>query len=118
MLRAVCLMVVVCALAGCSYQSSVVGPTGQPATQAHGPATVGLTVVVRTHGAEAPVPGAAVMMDDTLIGQTDSDGSIRTTVVIGTAFHIVVSAVGFIGNGAWGSVASEERWTFYLEQRP
>lgn len=118
MWRAACLMVVVSALAGCAAQSSAVAPTGQPAAQAHAPVTIGLTVIVLTRGAETPVPGAAVTMDDAPVGQTGSDGSIRTTVVIGTEFHIVVSAAGFIGNGAWGSVASEERWTFYLERQP
>lgn len=111
------LVFVAAVISGCSSQENAVAPTARPAAQALSPATIGLTVRVLTRGAEMPVAGANVTMDDTLIGQTDIDGAVRATVVIGAEFHIVVSAAGFVGNGAWGAVASEERWTFYLERQ-
>lgn len=102
---------------GCSYQASTtVAPTSRAVAQ--DTQSIALTVVVLTRGSESPVPGAAVRKDGQVIGKTSLDGSLQTTVPMGTEFHIVVDAPGFFGDGAWGSVASAERWTFYLERQP
>ncbi len=83
------------------------------------PSTLPLVVKVVTRGAETPIPGASVFENDRLVGQTDHGGEVNATVAPGIEFHITVTASGYDGNGAWGTVNSEERWTFYLEpQQP
>lgn len=103
-------------LSGCSYgASSTVAPTATTPITPQSSSTP-LTVLVLTRGSETPVPGAAVARDDQSVGETGSDGAIRTVVPVGKEFHITVAASGFLGNGAWGTVEGEERWTFYLER--
>jgi hypothetical protein len=98
---------------------SMVGPS-DPSTPGAQPGTTStpLTVCVRTRGAEQPIAGATVFQDDRVAGQTDAAGIVRTIVPLAVDFHIRVSAPGFVGEGAWGSVANEERWTFYLAPDP
>jgi len=76
---------------------------------------VGLTVRVLTRGTETPIAAASVFQDDTAVGTTNGSGELRTNVPLDIEFHINVSAPGYMGFGATGSVRSEERWTFYLE---
>lgn len=78
-------------------------------------ASVGLTVRVLRRGSEVPIAAARVFQDDTAVGTTDGTGELRTYVPLDIEFHINVSAPGYVGFGATGSVRSEERWTFYLE---
>jgi hypothetical protein len=62
-----------------------------------------------------PIAAARVFQDDAVVGTTNGSGELRTNVPMDIEFHIDVSAPGYVGFGATGSVRSEERWTFYLE---
>jgi hypothetical protein len=106
--------------AACANKGSLVAPTNNSSTPGAlpGATSTPLTVCVRTRGAEQPIAGATVVQDDRVAGQTDAAGIVRTTVPLQVDFHIRVTAPGFIGEGAWGSVAREERWTFYLATDP
>jgi len=98
-------------------KSSPVAPSTTPTAAAAPQSASSLTLIVQvvTRGAETPIPGASVFENGRLVGSTDASGIVSTTVTPGVEFHITVTASGYDGNGAWGSVSSEERWTFYLE---
>jgi hypothetical protein len=98
---------------GCTGTRAPNAPT--PAIPVSSSESVGLTVRVLTRGTEAPIAAARVFQDDTAVGTTNGSGELRTNVPVDIDFHITVSAPGYVGLGATGSVRSEERWTFYLE---
>jgi|SRR6516165_1896008 len=76
-----------------------------------------LTVQVLTRSDEQPIAGAAVWENAATVGETDANGISRVTVARGADLHISVTANGYVGFGASGTVNSEETWWFYLEPK-
>ena len=99
--------------AACVDKPVPLGPTSIDAANPH--ASVALTVRVLTRGTEQPITGATVSQNSTTVGRTGDTGELRTNVPLDVEFHISVSAAGYVGFGAIGTVRDEERWTFYLE---
>lgn len=110
------LLVTVLAAAACACSATKASPTAPSAVTTA--ASLPLTVMVVTRGAETPIAGAAVFKNGLQIGQTDAGGAVQATVEPGVQFHITVTATGYDGNGAWGEVEGPERWTFYLAAQP
>jgi hypothetical protein len=103
----------------CARSNTPVAPTSpHVATTSDLSSSVGLTVRVVTRGAEQPIAGATVFENSDVVGRTDTGGEIQTNVPLGVEFHISVAATGFVTIGAFGTVRSQERWTFYLEHEP
>lgn len=105
---------------GClSWSVACVGtspPTAPTPLAAQSPrSSAALTVRVLTRTTEQPITGATVFQNRDAVGLTDGGGELRTNVPVGVEFAIDVSAPGFVGFGAAGTVNGEERWTFYLE---
>jgi hypothetical protein len=90
---------------------SVTAPAGLPQVSDK---SVTLTVQVLTRGAEQPIAGASVRENDTIVEETDATGVARITVPYGVDLQISVTAPGYEGFGASGTVTTPERWRFYL----
>ncbi len=101
---------------GCASPSSpsLVRPTGAGAGDAPASHMVTLTVRVVARAVETPLPGAVVRTDDGTV-QADANGTCQLAVRSGATANVDVSAAGYVPLGASGVLASDERWTFYLE---
>ena len=112
-------IIVLVGLSGCvSHGSSPLSPSAPAAAPVPSPAasSTALNVRVLTRATDAPIAGASVLQNSSVVGTTDHDGMAQVRVPIGVEFQISVSATGYVGFGDTGSVQGSEVWTFYLER--
>src|SRR5262245_13331245 len=113
---AVLLISLCAAAAACSRSAIAPSP---PVASAADPEThtLALTVRVQTRNTELPIPRAQVFHNG-ICYYADAAGEAVVSVVAGQETTIDVRADGYQSMSASGTLANDERWTFYLAVEP
>jgi len=105
-------------LSGCtSAAPTLTGPSRAQSADS----TVALTVQVLIRGSQEAIPSATAVASSparSVSGLTDASGRVTLNVPALQSIDVEVTAPGYRGFGASGTLQSSELWTFYLERSP